>query len=208
MGRTSRTKKAPITRTDHARSGKSSIATQATISRFHTLLKRQAQLKSQIESSSSSKCVHELAHVEREMEDLGGLAAYQTASILGQGEQRGGDTSKILVKWLKEMNVRPTKGSKLKSVGYEAFSGMICIAKGCVANCRMLEIGALSPCNYAATMPWVFNTPIDLNSQHPDILQQDFLDRPLPTSEDENFDIVSCSLVLNFVPEPQNRGLS
>jgi hypothetical protein len=70
----------------------------------------------------------------------------------------------------------------------------------------MLEIGALSPCNHAATMPWISNTPIDLNSQHPDILQQDFLHRPLPASEGEKYDIVSCSLVLNFVPEPQSRG--
>jgi hypothetical protein len=72
----------------------------------------------------------------------------------------------------------------------------------------MLEIGALSPKNYAAKQPYVINSPIDLNSQHPDILAQDFLKRPLPNTDDERFDIVSCSLVLNFVPEPRDRGQS
>jgi 25S rRNA (adenine2142-N1)-methyltransferase len=70
----------------------------------------------------------------------------------------------------------------------------------------MLEIGALSPNNFAAKQPYINNTPIDLNSQHPDILAQDFLQRPLPQDDNERFDIVSCSLVLNFVPEPRDRG--
>lgn len=70
----------------------------------------------------------------------------------------------------------------------------------------MLEIGALSPHNAAAMKHWVTNTPIDLNSQHPDILQQDFLERPLPKTEEERYNIVSCSLVLNFVPDPHDRG--
>ena len=48
--------------------------------------------------------------------------------------------------------------------------------------------------------------PIDLHSQHPNIIQQDFFDRPIPANDDEKFDIVSCSLVLNFVPEPRDRG--
>lgn len=70
----------------------------------------------------------------------------------------------------------------------------------------MLEIGALSPDNAAAKRPYIMNTPIDLNSQHPDILAQDFLQRPLPKTNADRFDIVSCSLVLNFVPEPRDRG--
>jgi 25S rRNA (adenine2142-N1)-methyltransferase len=47
---------------------------------------------------------------------------------------------------------------------------------------------------------------IDLNSQGPGILQQDFLQRQLPVNESELFDIISLSLVLNFVPTPQDRG--
>jgi 25S rRNA (adenine2142-N1)-methyltransferase len=49
-------------------------------------------------------------------------------------------------------------------------------------------------------------TRIDLHAQDPNILQQDFMERPLPTSDEERFDIVSLSLVVNFVPEAAARG--
>lgn len=70
----------------------------------------------------------------------------------------------------------------------------------------MLELGCLSPDNYAASQSWIENTPIDLNSRHPDIKSQDFLLRPLPKSDDNRFNIISCSLVLNFVSTPKDRG--
>lgn len=49
-------------------------------------------------------------------------------------------------------------------------------------------------------------TRIDLNSQEPGIQQQDFMERPLPTSDAEKFDVLSLSLVLNFVPNAADRG--
>jgi 25S rRNA (adenine2142-N1)-methyltransferase len=70
----------------------------------------------------------------------------------------------------------------------------------------MLEIGALSPDNFAARQSYIENTPIDLNSRHPHILKQDFMERPLPRIQEERFDLVSCSLVLNFVPLAEERG--
>lgn len=115
MGR-NKVKKAPITRSNQARIGKSSTATQATISQYHTLLKRQAQLKRKLESACSSKTVEQLADVEEEMEKLGGLPAYQVASILGQDETRGGDTSKVLVGWLKELSIRPPEGTSSRDL--------------------------------------------------------------------------------------------
>lgn len=77
-----------------------------------------------------------------------------------------------------------------------------------VADClysRVLEIGALVPDNYGAHS-WIVNTPIDLHSRHPLITEQDFMQRPVPALSDPVFDVVSCSLVLNFVPEPKDRG--
>lgn len=41
-------------------------------------------------------------------------------------------------------------------------------------------------------------TRIDLNSQGPGIEKQDFMDRPLPTSDQSRFDILSLSLVLKL----------
>ena len=48
-------------------------------------------------------------------------------------------------------------------------------------------------------------TPIDLHSRHPGIREQDFLQ----LDEEENrekWDLISLSLVVNFVPEPKDRG--
>lgn len=53
---------------------------------------------------------------------------------------------------------------------------------------------------------------IDLHSQDPkNIKEQDFMKRPLPnnngsSSIPETFDIISLSLVVNYVSDPQTRG--
>ena len=71
---------------------------------------------------------------------------------------------------------------------------------------RLLEIGALCTDN-ACSRASLFNVVrIDLQSQHPQIQSQDFMDRPLPNSNSDRFDIISLSLVLNFVPCPTQRG--
>ena len=70
---------------------------------------------------------------------------------------------------------------------------------------RLLEVGALKADNYRRCSSWIDNTPIDLNAQDPDIRQQDFLQM----KEGENackWDVLSLSLVLNFVPDPRERG--
>lgn len=70
---------------------------------------------------------------------------------------------------------------------------------------RILEVGALKADNYQGCCSWIDNTPIDLNARDLGIRQQDFLQM----SEDENtskWDVVSLSLVLNFVPDPRERG--
>ena len=48
-------------------------------------------------------------------------------------------------------------------------------------------------------------TPIDLRSNHPDIRQQDFLEMDLEEHAGR-WDVISLSLVVNFVPEPLERG--
>jgi hypothetical protein len=87
--------------------GKSSKATQNTISTFHTLLKRQAQLKRALSKDGSSTQAAilqaQLAEVDSAITDLGGLDSYQKASTLGQSTQRGGDSSVVLIEWLNEL---------------------------------------------------------------------------------------------------------
>ena len=68
-----------------------------------------------------------------------------------------------------------------------------------------MEVGALKPDNYRSCSSWIETTSIDLHSRHPSIIEQDFL---LLDAEEhrEKWDIVSLSLVLNFVPEAKDRG--
>ena len=71
---------------------------------------------------------------------------------------------------------------------------------------RVLEIGCLSPHNAISRVPAVDVVRIDLKSTHPLIAEQDFMQLSLPSSESDKFDIISLSLVLNFVPDHKQRG--
>jgi 25S rRNA (adenine2142-N1)-methyltransferase len=122
-----------------------------------------------------------------EIEALGGLQKYQQASLQGQREDRGGDSSRVLMDWLEE---------KKLSTSITDESGRL----------RMLEVGALSTDNACSKSSLFDITRIDLNSQGDGILQQDFMERPLPKDSSEMFDIISLSLVLNYVPDPRGRG--
>lgn len=126
-----------------------------------------------------------LGQIDGEIDQNGGLQVYQIASTQGQSTTRGSDSSKKLVEWL-------NKGYELNHPEYDLSA---------------LEIGCLSPNNFISTCK-IFKiiTRIDLNSQHHLIQQQNFMLRPLPKSEDEKFNLISCSLVLNFVTTPEERG--
>lgn len=100
--------------------------TQTTISTFHVLLKRQARL-SKLQSfpeSRNAKQAEELAAVINEIDELGGLDRYQDASKLGQSTERGGDTSRVLISWLRELKYDRTWSRKLRSV-LEAEAGIL-----------------------------------------------------------------------------------
>ncbi|KAG2735885.1 hypothetical protein G9P44_002099 [Scheffersomyces stipitis] len=136
------------------------------------------------DSLSTTQLVQLLAEIDSEIAARGGIEAYQSASTQGQTAKRGGDSSKRLVEWLKteEYKSRLNQNSAL-------------------------EIGCLSPNNLISTCG-IFDSivRIDLNSQSPLILEQNFMERPLPRNNSEKFNLISCSLVINFVPSPKERG--
>lgn len=66
-------------------------------------------------------------------------------------------------------------------------------------------MGALRHDNYQTCSSWIDWLPIDLNSRHPRIKEQDFLGLDKDTNS-EHWNIISLSLVVNFVPEPLDRG--
>jgi 25S rRNA (adenine2142-N1)-methyltransferase len=107
MVRHKKTKKKPVSSAvDPA--AVSRKVTQSTISQFHTLLKQKSILKRQIaatgdnDENGSKDLLTRLVEIENSLEKIGGLKAYQEASRLGQADDRGGDSSKILVGWLRE----------------------------------------------------------------------------------------------------------
>ncbi len=133
----------------------------------------------------------EARDVQAQIDASGGLARYQQASIQGQSVQRGGDTSKVLMEWLSESAFASTPSEESRK------------------KLRMLEVGSLRTDNACSKSGLLHVTRIDLHSQHPGIKEQDFMDMPIPRAADlerEGFDIVSLSLVVNFVGNPIERG--
>lgn len=149
-----------------------------TIIRDHHVL--QKQLAQAIASGDKTKA----KVIESEIEERGGLKRYQNASITGQSAERGGDSSKLLMQWLLPARLPKGGGVRLK----------------------MLEVGALSTTNACAMSGRFDMTWIDLNSQNPKIQQQDFMERPLSIFDEDLFDIISLSLVVNYVPDATGRG--
>jgi 25S rRNA (adenine2142-N1)-methyltransferase len=132
--------------------------------------------------------------IAQTIEKNGGIQIYQAASKQGQAKDRGGDSSKLLVDWLQQLRVIDAKAA-----GGEGVTR---------APLRCLEVGALSTNNAISKFPRTIQmTRIDLNSQGQGIEKQDFMERPLPSIiDDETFDIISLSLVLNYVPDAVGRG--
>ena len=112
-------------------SGSSSkpAATRKVIRRFHVLNKRQIQLRKILSeqkrnalSEEARKAKEELAAIEQEIEDMGGLEAYQKMSVIGQGNDRGGGSEKVLIGWLNEMGYPKKLGEeKLRCVHMKSF---------------------------------------------------------------------------------------
>lgn len=86
-------RKFPVTLTGrHDSSSSTPRASRTVIRKFHRLLKQQKSAQGDA-----------LANVNREIEKLGGLEAYQHMSCIGQSSDRGGGSEKVLVGWLRQM---------------------------------------------------------------------------------------------------------
>ncbi|KAI7424738.1 nucleolus protein [Hortaea werneckii] len=153
--------------------------------RTRHLIRTHHQLNKELAKADALGDHEGVTELKKRIEELGGLESYQQASIQGQAKDRGGDSSVVLMEWLKSMsNSTQADSSKL----------------------RLLEVGALSTKNACSKSVMFDIERIDLNSQAEGIKQQDFMDRPLPSSNSERFDIISLSLVLNYVPDAEGRG--
>lgn len=164
-----------------------------TAQRSRTIIRTHHRLHKQLAAAQKTGDSTRTQRLEAEIEKNGGIALYQAASKQGQANDRGGDSSRLLVEWLIELGVIDHKGRGKKSADKPLI--------------RCLEVGALSTANEISKFPNAIEmTRIDLNSQGPGIETQDFMERPLPLSDEERFDILSLSLVLNYVPDAPGRG--
>jgi len=151
-----------------------------------SLVRTQHTMRKKLSNALAKKDVTTATALKEQIEASGGLKKYQEASMQGQSEERGGDSSKVLMEWLYERNI--TKVEK---------------------RLRLLEVGALKPDNACARSGLFDLERIDLHSRHSTIKEEDFMLRPIPTveyREVEGFDIVSLSLVINFEGDARVRG--
>jgi 25S rRNA (adenine2142-N1)-methyltransferase len=183
----------------------SSKATRTLIRSHHTLQKQKA-------AALKSGDLALAEEIEATIQKQGGLEKYQRASLLGQDKERGGDSSRVLMSWLAPLlpSLKAKSGApKAKGAKENAYSeaqAQTTTTETTKPKLTMLEVGALSSSNACSHSRIFAIERIDLNSQSPGIKQQDFMERPLPKLEDERFDIISLSLVLNYVAEPETRG--
>lgn len=174
------------------RIGLSAKATRTLIRSHHQLLKARVQ-------AERAGDLARMSSIDAQIAANGGLESYQTASKLGQSLERGGDSSKILIQWIKQPLLDWELANKAAADGKKS-------ADSAFPKLRVLEVGALSTKNACSRSPALEVSRIDLNSQEPGILKQDFMERPLPTRPEEKFHVISLSLVLNYVPDAQSRG--
>ncbi|GAA5830853.1 hypothetical protein JCM11251_001098 [Rhodosporidiobolus azoricus] len=169
------------------------------IRRFHAIEK---QLASPALTDSEER-----KKLEEEREELGGLEGYQAASVHGAEKSRGGETSKWLVKQIKALKVglddekkpeKPVEPTILED-------GTKVWPKKERRKLRLLDVGAIAGTAYA-DFNWIDTTSIDLNPQAEHVIKTNFFDFPVPQTEEEKYDLVSLSLVMNYEGSLANRG--
>ncbi|KAK4941685.1 25S rRNA (adenine2142-N1)-methyltransferase [Elasticomyces elasticus] len=172
----------------------SSKHTRTLIRTHHVLQKRLAAAR----LANDTPLINEL---ESRLSATGGLQSYQLASTVGQSATRGGDSSRVLVHWLRsEIDTRKSLTSSTPTTP--------------IPPLRILEVGALSTTN-ALNIPNITTVRrIDLRSSGPGIEEADFMTFPTPNDPDgkgiwqgqKGYDVLSLSLVLNYVPDARGRG--
>ncbi|EXJ79986.1 hypothetical protein A1O3_08272 [Capronia epimyces CBS 606.96] len=209
----SSSKSKPASALNPQRSSLSSKRTRTLIRAHHVLQKRLARARAEND-------MEQIQDLEAQLAASGGLETYQLASTVGQSAERGGDSSRVLVDWLRPEIEARRRGRKKDST-LAASSPPSSLAHGASPPLtppplplRILEIGALSTTN-ALNMPRLTSVRrIDLRSSGPGIEEADFMTFPLPDSPDgsgewegrRGYDVISLSLVLNYVPDARGRG--
>ena len=98
--------------------------------------------------------MREASAVQRAIDDLGGLAAYQAASQRGESRTANFSSARWVAKQLISLGLKPPKGG---------------------TKLRLLDVGAVTE-QYRKYSGWIECDPIDLNPQSAGIKKADFLE--------------------------------
>lgn len=152
---------------------------------YHVIKNELADIEKEDEGDGLPKNEKKAA-LEKELESIGGIDAYQRASIVSTQHFK---TSRWVLseisKHLKIEQVAKIQGKKKKK------------ERGPI---RVLEVGAINI--QLQQVKHLDVRSIDINSQHPLIEEVDFFD----VKPENNYDVVVCSMVLNCVHEVSRRG--
>ncbi|EST06194.1 25S rRNA (adenine(2142)-N(1))-methyltransferase, Bmt2 [Kalmanozyma brasiliensis GHG001] len=137
-------------------------------------------LLKQLEQAKTSE---EKDVIQEGLDSLGGLAQYQAWSLTGSAKAGQTPTSKWCIEALNSV--------------YEHSRDL--------PKFRILDVGAITGTAYTKYR-WIDATSIDLHPQGEHVEKYSFFDYPLPTKEEDRFNMVALSLVVNFVGDVRKRG--
>ena len=114
----------------------------------------------------------------------------------------------VLLKKTSSLTTRQLNEYQQQSIKAQRYSQkfILPIFKSLNKRLKLLDVGALDGQTYRK-YSFIQPISIDLNPQSPLVQKQDFLKRPLPTSNEDRFDACCLALVINFCPNPADRGL-
>ncbi|CDR87768.1 uncharacterized protein SPSC_03511 [Sporisorium scitamineum] len=142
-----------------------------------------AKFHTLLKQLEQAKTAEEKDEIQAGLDSLGGLAQYQAWSLTGSAKAGQTPTSKWCMEALNTVYTHDRNQPKF----------------------RVLDVGAITGTAYTKYR-WVDATYIDLHPWGDNVQKYSFFDFPVPTTEDEKFNMVALSLVINFVGDVRKRG--
>lgn len=164
------------------KSMKSRKLARKTTAAFHIIKNEMSSLEEKKEGLSKSDKSQRKAVLEQELASIGGIDAYQQASIISTQHFK---TSRWV---LSQINDHLSSGKSQD------------IPKAKKDKLKVLEVGAINI--QLQQSKHLDVRSIDINSQHPLIEEIDFFD----VKPQRAYDVIVCSMVLNCVHEVSRRG--